>query len=560
MIPKSLGRHKRCRFLQIFLTIFLFTAGVWAEPSDSPVQRVVRNSQSGSSLQALVSKNYYRQEAYQAQYTVEVPYQTTEEYVVDIPYETTETYMDYEQQCHWENRCHDRPREECSYEPICRQVPDNVCRQERVCRPVPGEQRCEEVTECGTNAQGQPICKTRKVCHGGESREDCGMVERCENRSRQECSQERRCRTVMDRQCGNENVCQSVPVTRTRTVTKYRQETRTRTVTKTRSETRCCRTEYRQVFDHQDQLNVSLEFPQAAVLAGLETETFEVELKGQAPRLDLEVRVLDSVFGYRVARKQISGARADIELALVPKHSAQELGPGTIQDPKLNLLAQGVQVKFKDLGQRPRVQTQYEVLVKSMNETVVARGLAAGNGREEINLPLSATLEIGQSYILEIKVHREGAVLADPIDFAHRVSAQIEGISDLGPYQDPSRVMDPRLIGLGSSASLILKDLSPKHPAVKTRYDLKIQRQSGIFGQGRKDLIVVSLNREDLTVNASGEMEIPLASLGVGSGDLERYIQSNWKVRIELTAVRQSTLFVGNSEVRVSKEVEIRLP
>jgi hypothetical protein len=548
------------RLLSLIALIFHLMAPAQAAPGDQPMQRLVRSAQSGSSLETILSKNHYRQEAFEAEYTVQVPYETTEAYVVDIPYETIEHYTDYEQQCRSEHRCHDRHREQCNVEPVCRAIPDRECRQERVCRPHPDQPRCEEVTECGTNALGERICKTRKVCRGGGSREDCGMVERCESRTREECRQERRCHTVPDRQCGFENVCESVPVNRTRTVTKYRQETRTRTVTKTRTETRCCQTQYRQVFDRQDQLSVHLNFPAEAQLLPQETEVFEVKLVGSSSRLDVDFRALAPIFGYRVAKKDIKGSHAEIDLAPVAKHTEQELGVSTIQKLQLQVQEAGVSVLFVDLGQRSRVQTEYEVLVKTLGEAVVARAVGLGTGAKEVSLSLDASLDINQTYLLEIRVQRSGPVLAGPIDFTHQVTAKVESIANLDPYKDLSLVLKPRLEGSESGAQMLFRDLSPVHPAVKSTYHLKILRQSGFLGSGRKELVQTVLSRESLTLSPSGDFQIPLLDLGIRPKDLEKHVKSGDKLSIELTVIRQSSLFGGLPEIRFSLSHEIRVP
>ena len=57
-----------------------------ADPAQMIQQTLARNAQSGLSLQTQLSQNAYRQESYQDNYDVQVPYQDTEEY------QDTETY------------------------------------------------------------------------------------------------------------------------------------------------------------------------------------------------------------------------------------------------------------------------------------------------------------------------------------------------------------------------------------------------------------------------------------------------------------------------------------
>jgi len=108
-----------------------------------------------------------------------------------------------------EYRCETRYEQSCSYENQCHTVPGHQeCRQVRVCTPRPSEPNCQEVTECGRNALGEEICKTRKVCDGHTGGgEDCGYVQECSDTgSRQECTQERVCENVPREHCGYEQV------------------------------------------------------------------------------------------------------------------------------------------------------------------------------------------------------------------------------------------------------------------------------------------------------------------------------------------------------------------
>jgi hypothetical protein len=91
-------------------------------------------------------------------------------------------------------------------------------------------------------------------------------------------------------------------------------------------------------------------------------------------------------------------------------------------------------------------------------------------------------------------------------------------------------------------------------------YQLRVQRQAGVFGKDRKDLLVTTLNRETQVTLPSGEIQIPLLSLGVREKDLEKHVRSGQIIAIELLVIRQSPLFVGGSEVRVVKSLEIRVP
>ncbi|MEN0059656.1 MAG: hypothetical protein AAGB31_12525, partial [Bdellovibrio sp.] len=61
-----------------------------ATPTETVQQQLTRSAKDGLSLQGRLTKNLYRQEPYEANYTVKVPYEATETYYVDVPYEEQE--------------------------------------------------------------------------------------------------------------------------------------------------------------------------------------------------------------------------------------------------------------------------------------------------------------------------------------------------------------------------------------------------------------------------------------------------------------------------------------
>ncbi|PIS10838.1 MAG: hypothetical protein COT73_07155 [Bdellovibrio sp. CG10_big_fil_rev_8_21_14_0_10_47_8] len=311
-------------------------------------------------------------------------------------------------------------------------MPDQNCHQERVCRPVPGEQRCEEAEECGTNARGERICKTRKVCHDGPSREDCDYVQRCENTSRQECSQEKHCVETTRQECGYENVCYSVPVTRTRTVTRYRQEQRTRTVTKYyqvektrevtryRDETRCCVTKYRDVFDHQDTLNVTIQFPQDAILYDGETEKMVISWIEKDNQIDVGLKMLTTFTSYKVVDRSVQGADAVLKLETVPVPALDPrlVGDQTVTGLRLKIMEDNTGVVvFKDVGQLAKISTVYELVVKDNTGLVLTTQRVTANGIADQKITLNQKLSLERDHTLTLKVLRSGAGLRPPIAF-----------------------------------------------------------------------------------------------------------------------------------------------
>ncbi len=405
------------------VTVSLFSIHMQAQsaPPEVNMVQIKHTSQSVNPFVATLSKNVFKTESYQAEYTVQVPYEATEEYTVQIPYQTTETYeeqvpytvdvpyTDYETAYRNEYVCHDRT----AYR--------NECHNEQRCYIVPGSgggQQCRDVTECGVNSQGQKICKTRQVCDGGGN---SGPQQRCDNQ--QVCSQV----PYTDHQCANEQVAYQREVikhrtetryrseTRTRTVTKYRTETRTRTVTKYRTETKCCVTKTREVFDHQLSFQVSVVFPQAAVLTPKETENLKLTLSSADPA-HVDLTVIDSIYGYKIAQQTVSGATIQVELALVPKFDLSNAGPKTIlnyvvdHSPKYDKF----RITFTDKFKANKVVTNYTITVTDLAgnliEELPANPLDA-NGKSLTRI--KTQLNIKTKIIATLKVRRESPLMAD---------------------------------------------------------------------------------------------------------------------------------------------------
>ncbi len=289
-----------------------------SEPPEVLSQAIVRNSQSGVESSVRLTKNIYKTETYQAQYTVQVPYQETETYMEQVPYQVSVPYTDYETDYKQEYRCENVTK--YRYEQQCRNVTDyrRDCRNEQKCYLVPGTPgQCHQVEECGTNAHGQRICKTRQVCD-----QPGQPAQRCENR--QVCNDVPYTRQVcenisvpyVEQQCGYVNVPYQRPVTKYRTETQYRSEQRTRTVTKHRTETRCCQTATRQVFDHQASYEVVVRVPQEATLAFNEQEQIIVSLAQTEPQ-SVIVNLQNALHSYKVIAQNILGETIVVDLGLI---------------------------------------------------------------------------------------------------------------------------------------------------------------------------------------------------------------------------------------------------
>lgn len=398
-----------------------------AVAAEESSETITRTAASGLDLQTTVLLNIYRQEAYQDNYPVEVPYQVEETYYEQVPYTEREAYTDYEEYYDNEYRCHTRYEEDCRYERECRQVPDRQCHQERVCRPGrPGREECQDVEECGTNARGERICKTRRVCRGGQpGPEECDYVERCNNNgTREECSQERRCRQVPREQCGYEQVRKTRPVTKYRDVTKYRQEQRTRTVTKHRTEYRCCVTKYRDVLDRQDPYKVTVQFPPTAILQANETETLQVKLLGgsNGQAVSAQIKEINTVYGYKVANQSVQGNTVVIRLELGPTYSPVEIGEASVSAQRLRILEDqtGV-ITFIDNGAKAKVRSNYDIVVTDaatgqVMATAQAQNAGGVEGKEQ-RIVVSSKLSFSRDHAFSITITRSGPKVGAPITF-----------------------------------------------------------------------------------------------------------------------------------------------
>lgn len=517
-------------------------------PAEKTSAQIKRLATSGNSISAGLSKNLFRTEEYQAPYTVQVPYQATEEYTVEVPYqveesytvqvpyETTETYVenvpytervaytDYETDYRDEYQCNNvtRYRRECSNVTRYR----NECRNEQKCYLVPGNGgQCRDVEECGTNALGQRICKTRRVCDGGS-----GPSQRCD--MQQVCSQvpytDHECREVpyTDRDCGYVRVPYQRQVTRyrdetryrqetrTRTVTKYRTETRTRTVTKHRTETRtrevtkyrdeerCCVTKTRQVFDRQLSFNVEVIFPQEAQLVGNEVETLNVKLvSADANSAQVQVDIVDSVFGYKVASQTANGASIQVVLALAPKYDLTNAGVSTIKGLRIDYVAsaQKFQVSFADAITSSRVQSAYTLVISDLASGAQIEELAVGSlANGQLGAVVTAALDSNTKIKATLKVKRAGLLIANnEIAFETSVNFEKRALvkDDLASLSDVNLV-GGQVIGQGIESSFQLIDQTAEFSDVQTSYDIFLTLKTA--DGGNQALKTTTITREAL--------------------------------------------------------------
>lgn len=642
-------------------------------------------------------ETYYVDVPYQEQetYYERVPYQEQETYYEKVPYTERESYQDYEEYWDYERQCRTEYENVCRRENVCRTEYDRQCRTERVCRSEPGENQCKMVEECGTNAHGQRICKERKVCERGPSREVCNNEQKCDSTPRQVCSEENKCHQVPKEKCENERVRKTRSVTkwrdvtkyrdelRTRTVTKYREEARTRTVTKYRSEARtrtvtkyrkeertrtvtryrteykCCVTRYREVFDRQENIEVVLLFPKNSDLLNTETEVFDVTLTQGSPKPQVELKMNQTIYGYKILKQEARGQRIEIELGLTPKYTTQELGEKSVSLLKMVLDLDGFQVNFLDQGLRSRVETKYRVQIKNKTtQEVVLDQVAMGVlDKKNVKIILPKSLELENDYDLSLQVYRTGVVLNGEVNFLTKATYSFDRLNskDYGPqtlkdltiqesneglvfsWQDlgldqrfetkygvkvfkgknkelifekeffskegkkvqvqkdlvteneeyhfqlqvqrSGRILDQdvqflankvyqrsldkslfegedkiqgfTLGGEGIDGFVEFKDLSPLHLAVVTQYELTLWGPGGFLGQQKKMFLTKTLTRSAQVKNPTHWNLVK--DLGLSEAEAKKYLRSGFRIDLQLVVKRQSALFLGEKEIKITK-------
>lgn len=579
--------------LRAILTITcLFSVQSFAQaPAEKTTAQIQRTEATANPAVVNLTKNLFRDEQYEAPYTVQVPYQATEEYTVDVPYQVEETYTvqvpyqdtetyvenipytvsvpytDYVTDYRDEYQCRNvtRYRNECRSVTRYRQE----CRNEQKCYIVPGSggQQCRDVEECGTNAHGQRVCKTRRVCDGGNS----GPEQRCD--TQRVCHDvpytDRECHDVpyTDQECSNVRVPYRREVTRyrdetryhqetrTRTVTKHRTETRTRTVTKTRKETRtrevtkyrdeerCCVTKTRQVFDRQLSFNVEVVFPQEAQLIGSEVETLNVKLvSADASTAQVQVDIVDSIYGYKVASQTVNGASVQVTLALAPKYDLTNAGAATIKDLRIDYVAaaQKFQVSFADAITSTRVQSAYSIVISDLASGAHIEELAVGtlpNG--QLGAVVNAALDSQSKIKATLKVNRSGILIAgNEITFETSVNFEKRALikDDVASLSDV-KLVSGQVIGQGLDSSFQLIDQTAEFTDLVTNYDIFLTLKTA--DGGNQPLKTTSISREALKQQG---MAIKLATVFKDAASAQKNLTAGRVIKFSIHARRKGVV------------------
>lgn len=523
----------------VILTLFV-GASSFAASQEKRQDILTRTIDSGNTVRTELSMDVMRQEPYQAEYTEKVPYQVQENYTVDIPYQDTETY--YENVPYTERVAYTDYETYYDNEYVCESVTRyrQECHNERVC--APGGRTCQPVTECGTNAHGEHICKTRDVCRDDGPR-DCRDVPQCRQVPYQ------------DQQCGYKSVRKTRPVTkyrdetryrqeqRTRTVTRYRQETRTRTVTKYREETRCCVTKYREVFDHQFAQPVAVTFPaEAALLAG-EAEKIQVTLSGEESAPVVNVTVQSNVFNYVVDQTRTNGREKEFVLKLVPKWTEQNAGTATVQGLKLSFSNGQAAVTFKETVASARTTSVYTVEVRDQQSSAVIVQQRLENAEAKVIAIPAAGLARDGKYTVLLHVERKGVnVAGGALSFDQTISYEKKELDkdEIALLKNKDQVQLVSIEGQGADRVVIVRDQTPALEEIKSTYKLVVWKK---LASGNIDWLgEKSFTREEIA-RAGDELGISLKAIGVNP-------PAGQKLYFDLVVNRTSAQYLGSQKVQ----------
>ncbi|XGC79972.1 hypothetical protein ACES2L_11595 [Bdellovibrio bacteriovorus] len=471
-------------FMAALLSVMLLTTSAFAEMTQTVLNRT---SQSQLRLDTSLSKDVYRQEPHQVPYIVQEPYETTETYYVDVPYQEQEFYTVYEDYWDQEYRCHNRTRHE------------RVCRDKEDCHIVPGNGP------------------------GGGPRRECTRVPVCETVPRTE------------RECNWEQVRKTRPVTKSRWVTRYRKEARTRTVTRYRDKEVCCKTVYRDVFDHTYTVPVTVTFPAETQLMGQEKESFQVILGGTEANPQVSFAVKQSIFGYQIERQENHAGGIIITLKTVPLYSAEQLGKPSIKGLSLEETASGSIIRFVDQGLKPRVATRYGYQVREVgsNELITAGELTGSVDQVEIHL--SQVLEDNKEYQVDLRLQRQGLPLAGTVDEVLSAIKKVTPLKNAELHMRKDQINTFEIRGETTEAKLLFRDQSPTDEGVRTIYKIEI-----VIGDANGTVVATKeFLRESVPMATKGFFKIHLAQdLGIPSSILNEKVRHRKLVTARVTTTR----------------------
>ena len=552
-------------------------------------QEFQRTSKTGSLVTTTLSKEIYSSKATQVNYQievpytesesyqVEVPYQATERYYIDVPYQTSENYYedvpyvesipytDYETYYVNENVCQNvtKYRESCADRQKCELVSKNrrECSDQNICSPRPPV--CQNVEECGTNAQGERICKTRNVCKN-TSEQDCRTENQCRNipYTENECRSVRECDRVpyQDRECRYEQVARQRTVTkyrsetrykkelRTRTVTKYqkeerskivtkyRTETQYRDVTKYRTETKCCKTEMKTVFDHNWEQDVEVIFPAENKIFAQDEEIFSIQLKGSEQNPSVEIVFTKSPYKYQVSSNISSGKKITLNLTNLPYLKASDLDQEKIQLLGVRSVQGKNYLALYDKLNIPYIENQYSLkIVKWVDKSILLEKTLPDLSEA---IELTSAFDPKSEYEIQLQVNRSGLLIENRnfgFKFLSPLKEQPLSNEALNLIKSSALIQLEGIKNMNSDSVLEFTDLIPSFKGLKSSY--RVQFQSI---KGSKKSLIAKVDISNL-ITASPTQKISLASIASLKEKLNKLFVSGSQIQIDLSVVRSSS-------------------
>jgi len=525
-----------------------------ATPAENLNLTITRTAASGLQSSGTLVKNVFRQDSVQVPYTVKEPYTETEIYYEQVPYKETETYYEqvpyqetesyYETVPYTEQEAYTDYENYTDYEYRC----EERSRNERVCHDV---ESCHIVPGAGSDGGPRRECTKQPVCENVTKRyQECGNVAVRKTRpvtkyrTVTKYREERRSRTVTKYRDER----------RTRTVTKYRQEKRTRTVTKHRNKEVCCKTEIRNVFDHQFKMPVEVNFPAETALVGNEQESFNLAFTGTEAAPAVSLTPKSAIFGYVMDHQEFRGGAMVVHLKRVALYNQDQLGATSIKNLGLRLTSNGAEIRFNDQGLRPRVNSAYSYQIHEVGtQDILAQGsVAAGNAQAVI--PVQVALVENKTYQVDVRVVRQGLPLAANIDVVVSATQKLSSLKDTSVYTNKAMLNTFEIRGEKEQARLFFRDQAPSDEGVSTTYRIDIL-------VGDKTVSSKNIAREHMIVSTKDFYRMMLgADLAVPAQVLKTSVRAGKVVVARVIVTRQHIGLNGGTPVSftVSHTAEIR--
>lgn len=351
---------------KLFIGLILLICGTISGQAQSAEEKnsesefiISRQANSSAQINFNLKKDVFRQEPYQANFEVQVPYQDIENYTEQVPYQVSLPYTDIEYYTETEYRC--------GY--------GSGYRLAHFEGHEYGGHHGGGYAPGYTPGYPQPYPYPYPL-------PQCGWV--LVNKPRY--------------------------VTRYRTETRYHSEARTRTVTRYKSETRCCVTRYKDVFDHSYSFSVSLKLPPVELFPS-EFEKIGISLGGTESAPTFALNTTGSIYPYVIAKQEVSGASVYLELTADPKFDNKNAGYLSVATVEIRTIQGRSHLRISDSVFGPHALSAYSVRVTDPQHAFLAEGTAQSNGTNEVWIPLDKDLKGKGPAVIELKVVRTGSFI-----------------------------------------------------------------------------------------------------------------------------------------------------